>query len=164
MNKIIIRKYTEKDVPTMCGIWNEVVEDGVAFPQEEYLTEKTGAQFFASQTYCAVAEETESGKIVGLYILHPNNVGRCSHIANASYAVSSACRGLHIGELLVKDCLAQARLAGFRIMQFNAVVATNVHARHPDETLGFNQHRTIKGVVRMKNGHFEDICPYYRKI
>ena len=87
----------------MCGIWNEVVEDGVAFPQEEYLTEKTGAQFFASQTYCAVAEETESGKIVGLYILHPNNVGRCSHIANASYAVSSACRGLHIGELLVKD-------------------------------------------------------------
>ena len=164
MNKIIIRKYTEKDVPTMCGICNEVVEDGVAFPQEEYLTEKTGAQFFASQTYCAVAEETESGKIVGLYILHPNNVGRCSHIANASYAVSSACRGLHIGELLVKDCLAQARLAEFRIMQFNAVVATNVHARHLYERLGFIQLGTIKGGFRMKNGHFEDICPYYRKI
>ena len=23
----------------MIGIWNEVVEDGVAFPQEEFLTE-----------------------------------------------------------------------------------------------------------------------------
>ena len=37
MEKIIIRKYTEKDVPAMCGIWNEVVEEGVAFPQEEAL-------------------------------------------------------------------------------------------------------------------------------
>lgn len=65
MEKIIIRKYTEKDVHAMCGIWNEVVEDGGAFPQEEALTEKTGSDFFASQTYCAVAEETESGKIAG---------------------------------------------------------------------------------------------------
>lgn len=95
MEKIIIRKYTEKDIPAMCGIWNEVVEEGVAFPQEETLTEKTGSAFFASQTYCAVAEEKESGKIAGLYILHPNNAGRCGHIANASYAVSKNLRGLH---------------------------------------------------------------------
>ena len=45
MEKIVIRKYTEKDVPAMCGIWNEVVEEGVAFPQEETLTEKTGSAF-----------------------------------------------------------------------------------------------------------------------
>lgn len=44
----------------------------------------------------AVAEE--DGKIYGLYILHPNNVGRCGHICNASYAVSSDARGRHIGE------------------------------------------------------------------
>ena len=39
----------------------------------------------------------EDGKIFGLYILHPNNVGRCGHICNASYAVSSDARGRHIG-------------------------------------------------------------------
>jgi len=38
-NKIIVRKYEEKDLPAMIRIWNEVVEDGVAFPQEEFLTE-----------------------------------------------------------------------------------------------------------------------------
>ena len=161
MNKIIIRKYTEKDVPTMCGIWNEVVEDGVAFPQEEYLTEKTGAQFFASQTYCAVAEETESGKIVGLYILHPNNVGRCGLICNASYSVEREARGLHIGEKLVSDCLAQGKAHGFRVLQFNAVVASNIHARHLYERLGFRQLGVIPGGFRMKDGHYEDICPYY---
>ena len=164
MEKIIIRKYTEKDIPAMCGIWNEVVEEGVAFPQEETLTEKTGSAFFALQTYCAVAEETESKKIAGLYILHPNNVGRCGHIANASYAVKSDCRRLHIGELLVKDCLAQAHAANFRILQFNAVVATNIHARHLYERLGFIQLGTIKAGFKMKDGHFEDICPYYKEV
>lgn len=70
--------------------------------------------------------------------MHPNNVGRCGHICNASYAVSSKSRGLHIGEKLVKDCLIQGREHGFRVLQFNAVVASNIHARHLYERLGFN--------------------------
>ncbi len=90
----------------MIAIWNEVVEEGNAFPQEETLTEESGKDFFASQSLSAVAEE--NSRILGLYILHPNNVGRCSHIANASYAVSSEARGRHIGEMLVKDCLFQS--------------------------------------------------------
>ena len=98
---INVRAYTEKDLSDMIRIWNEVVEDGVAFPQEEFLTEETGKKLFAEQTYTAVAEDAETGKVYGLYILHPNNIGRCGHICNASYAVSRDSRGLHIGEKLV---------------------------------------------------------------
>ena len=68
------------------------VAEGVAFPQEEPLNAETGAKFFSSQSYCGVAVNEDSS-VVGLYILHPNNVGRCGHICNASYAVSSSCRG-----------------------------------------------------------------------
>ena len=157
-----IRKYTEKDLNAMISIWNEVVEDGIAFPQEELLTEKTGAEFFGSQTYCGVAEE--NGTIYGLYILHPNNVGRCGHICNASYAVSKASRGKHIGELLVKDCLVQAKKCGYGVLQFNAVVESNIHARHLYERLGFVQLGTIPNGFRMKDGHFENICPYYHEL
>ena len=146
----------------MIRIWNEVVEEGIAFPQEELLSVETGKQFFASQSYCAIAEE--SGRIYGLYILHPNNVGRCGHISNASYAVSSESRGKHIGELLVKDSLIQAKKLGFGILQFNAVVESNVHARHLYERLGFVQLGTIPGGFRMKDGHFENICPYYHEL
>lgn len=158
---IEIRAYNAADVTSMINIWNEVVEEGIAFPQEELLTLETGATFFSSQTYCAVAENSENRKIYGLYILHPNNVERCGHICNASYAISSENRGLHIGEKLVKDSLIQANQHGFRIMQFNAVVATNMHARHLYQRLGFKQLGTIPGGFRMKDGHFEDICPYY---
>ena len=142
----------------------EVVEDGIAFPQEETLTLADGREFFDSQTYSAVAENTESGEIHGLYILHPNNVGRCGHICNASYAVSSRARGLHIGEKLVKDCMEQGRRHGFRILQFNAVVESNIHARHLYERLGFVRLGTIPGGFRMKDGHYENICPYYHEL
>ena len=155
-----VRKYEAADLPAMIDIWNEVVEDGVAFPQEEKLTPETGAAFFAGQSYTGVAED-EAGAVVGLYILHPNNVGRCGHICNASYAVSGACRGRHIGERLVLDCLRMGRELGFRVLQFNAVVESNVHARHLYERLGFVQLGTIPGGFRMKDGHYENICPYY---
>ena len=156
---MIIRSFQSKDLEKMCKIWNEVVLDGIAFPQEETLDEVSGAAFFSAQTYTGVAEE--DGVVFGLYILHPNNVGRCAHIANASYAVSKQSRGKHIGEKLVLDCLAQARAHGFRILQFNAVVESNVHARHLYERLGFVQLGTIPGGFRMKDGHYENICPYY---
>ena len=146
----------------MIRIWNEVVEEGIAFPQEECLTMETGRAFFASQSYTGVAEE--NGKILGLYILHPNNVGRCGHISNASYAVRSDCRGMHIGEKLVLDCLAQAKEHGFRVLQFNAVVEGNVHARHLYERLGFTQLGMIPRGFRMNDGSFANICPYFKEI
>lgn len=146
----------------MIRIWNEVVDEGVAFPQEERLDAKSGEAFFASQSYSAVAEE--DGKVYGLYILHPNNVGRCGHICNASYAVSSDARGRHIGEMLVKDCLWMGLELGFRVLQFNAVVESNIHARHLYERLGFVQLGTIPGGFRMKDGHYENICPYYHEL
>ena len=158
-----IREFQEADLVQMIGIWNEVVEEGIAFPQEETLTEETGREFFASQTYTAVAE-LDDGTVAGLYILHPNNVGRCGHICNASYAVSSRVRGQHIGEKLVTDCLEQGRRHGFRVLQFNAVVESNVHARHLYERLGFVQLGVIPGGFRMKDGHYENICPYYHEL
>lgn len=162
---IIVRKYTDDDLEQMTDIWNVIVEEGIAFPQEDCLIAgTTGKEFFDSQTWCGVAQDTESGRILGLYILHPNNVGRCGHICNASYAVSRESRGLHIGEKLVKDCLIQGKKHGFRVLQFNAVVATNIHARHLYERLGFKQLGTIPKGFRMKDGHYEDICPYYREL
>lgn len=146
----------------MIAIWNEVVEEGVAFPQEEFLNEKTGKGFFSSQSYTAVAQK--NGEILGLYILHPNNIGRCGHICNASYAVASRFRGRHIGEQLVLDCMKKGRELGFRILQFNAVVETNIHARHLYERIGFHQLGTIKNGFRLKDGSYANICPYYLEL
>ncbi len=159
---MIIRQYKKEDILAMVRIWNKVVEDGVAFPQEEYLDDKTGEEFFSSQTYCGIAED--GGSVVGLYILHPNNIGRCGHIANASYAVDVKKRGEHIGELLVKDCLLKAKEHGFRLLQFNAVVENNIHARHLYERLGFTTIGTVPNGFHMKDGSYQNIVLYYHEV
>lgn len=156
-----IRPYKAEDLPEMVEIWNEVVEEGNAFPQEERLDLASGAEFFASQSHCGVVEK--DAEILGLYILHPNNVGRCGHICNASYAVSKKFRGLGLGEKLVLDSLKQARKLGFRVMQFNAVLKSNP-ARKLYEKLDFVPLGVVPDGFRHKDGDYEDICLYYRKL
>ena len=161
---IIIRKYTENDLDKMIDIWNEVVAEGVAFPQKDLLNADSGREFFASQSFCGVAEDTDTNNILGLYILHPNNVGRCGHISNASYAVSSKARGNHIGEKLVTHSMETGRELGFKILQFNAVVKTNKTAISLYKKLGFQQLGVIKGGFLLNNGEYEDIIPFYHTL
>lgn len=158
---IVIRGFTKEDINEAILIWNQVVDDGVAFPQLDLLTEDTGIEFFESQSFTGLACDEETGDIVGLYILHPNNVGRCGHTCNASYAVRRDIRGKHIGEMLVCHCMEQARALGFKILQFNAVVRSNRAALALYKKLGFVQLGIIPDGFLMKDGTYEDIIPHY---
>lgn len=157
-----IREYKKEDLPALREIWNEVVEDAVAFPQTDALCEEEAESFFASQSFTGVA--VENGQVAGLYILHPNNIGRCGHISNASYAVRRNLRGQHIGECLVRHCLEKGRELGFRILQFNAVVASNTGAIHLYEKLGFVRLGTVPGGFLLKDGSYEDIILFYHTL
>lgn len=161
---IKIREYKSSDKNDAMKIWNEVVKDGVAFPQIEGLAEDNADDFFKSQIFTGIAFDADSNEIVGLYILHPNNVGHCAHIANASYAVKKSVRGEHIGEKLVKDCLKTAHEKGFRILQFNAVVASNIHALHLYERLGFTKLGKVPGGFLLPKGNYEDIFLFYHEV
>ncbi len=154
-----IRAYTPKDLSALADIWNTVVEEGNAFPQTEKLTIEQAEEFFRAQTFTGVAEE--DGEIFGLYILHPNNIGRCGHIANASYAVKKGCRGMHIGEKLVRHSLKQAKRSGFSLMQFNAVVSGNTYAIRLYEKIGFQRLGMVPGGFRLLDGSYSDILLFY---
>lgn len=161
---IEIREYLHSDNKAVTDIWNQVVEDGNAFPQEKTLSYEAADAFFMNQTYTGTAIDTDTNEIVGMYILHPNNVGRCGHIANASYAVKKDVRGEHIGEKLVKDCLRMAHEKGFRILQFNAVVSNNIHAIHLYERLGFTKIGTVPDGFHMPDGSYQDIILFYHAV
>lgn len=159
-----IRGYRHEDEEACRLIWNHVVEEGNAFPQEEGLAPGEADEFFSSQTHTGVAVDEDTGRVVGVYVLHSNNVGRCGHMANASYAVDPAVRGQHIGERLVKDCLAQGPTYGFSVLQFNAVVASNIHAIHLYERLGFTQLGRVPGGYHLADGSYEDIILFYHEM
>lgn len=161
---IKIREYLHSDNKAVTDIWNQVVEDGNAFPQEKTLSYEAADVFFMNQTYTGTAVDTDTNEIVGMYILHPNNVGRCGHIDNASYAVRKDIRGEHIGEKLVNDCLRMAHEKGFRILQFNAVVSNNIHAIHLYERLGFTKIGTVPEGFHMQDGSYQDIILFYHAV
>jgi L-amino acid N-acyltransferase YncA len=157
-----IRKYITSDVEAMCEIWNGIIMEGNAFPQEEILTKEEAETFFAEQSYTGVA--VDGDQVVGLYSLHPNNVGRCGHIANASYAVRPGERGRQIGESLVLDSIQIAASLSFQILQFNAVVASNERAIKLYQKLGFEPLGRIPGGFRLPSGVYQDILLFYIRL
>lgn len=158
---VTVRPWREDDLGAMLPIWNEVVAAGNAFPQVEPMGAAEAQAFYAAQSHTAVAEM--DGRVAGLYILHPNNIGRCAHVANASYAVAAEARGCGVGRALVADSLAQLAPCGFRGLQFNAVVASNFGAIALYESLGFARVGTIPGGFRNGEGAYEDMHVFYHE-
>ncbi len=155
-----IRECGSADVPGAAAVWNEVVREGRAFPQTEELTESAARGFFAAQDFTAAA--VEDGRVLGMYILHPNNVGRCGHQANASYAVASAARGRGVGEALVCHSLDKARELGYRLLIFNAVVEDNTRAIALYEKLGFKRIGRVPGGFVGPDGERDTVLFYYQ--
>jgi len=85
-------------------------------------------------TYVALENE----RIVGTYFLKPNQPGLGAHVCNAGYAVSSKARGKGIGRAMCEHSLREARTLGFKAMQYNCVVATNIVAVKLWEKCGFH--------------------------
>ena len=155
-----IRECGSADVPGVAAVWNEVVREGRAFPQTEELTESAARGFFAAQDFTAAA--VEDGRVLGMYIRHPNNVGRCGHQANASYAVASAARGRGVGEALVRHSLDKARELGYRLLIFNAVVEDNTRAIALYEKLGFKRIGRVPGGFVGPDGERDTVLFYYQ--
>ncbi|WP_295296048.1 GNAT family N-acetyltransferase [uncultured Brachyspira sp.] len=155
-----IVKYNKKYVKESMEIWNNIIEDGVYFPQIDVLKDIEEAdKYFSSQDYTGLSIEDE--KVYGVYILHPNNIGRCGHICNASYAVDKNIRGKGVGEALVRDSIIRGAQLGYKILQFNAVVLSNETAHRLYKKIGFNEIGIVKNGYLNKNNEYEDIVLYY---
>ena len=157
--EITFRPYSKEDIPVLTALRNEVLSDGVAFPGEVLYNEPDFSEYMGQQTAvnCMLAD----GKIAGYYILHPNNIGRCSHVANASYLMDKRFRGQHLGNKLVGHSIAAARKAGFPGMQFNAPLSENYPALHIYQNAAFSIVGTIPGGFRVKDGRYVDMYVMY---
>ena len=46
---VSVVQFNNDDLPQMIRIWNEGVEEGIAFPQDKVLNTNSGKGFFAAQ-------------------------------------------------------------------------------------------------------------------
>lgn len=83
-----------------------------------------------------VAEE--AGEVLGTYYLKRNQPGGGAHICNCGYVTARGAEGRGVARAMLAHSLEAAREAGFRAMQFNFVLASNMRAVETWERAGFN--------------------------
>ena len=128
----------------------------------QHLHPAAFAAYLASYRVAFCAEL--SGRIVGGYVLRPNQPGRGSHVANATYLVSADARGHGVGKQLGEHSIAEARRVGFTAIQFNAVVSTNSGAITLWKKLGFDIIGVVPSGYRRGDGRFVDLLILHRKL
>ena len=156
---IEFRSYNNENLEKMRMMWNDIIEDGVAFPGTDILSKEIFNQMISQQdaVNCMYVDKI----LAGYYILHPNNIGRCSHVANASYVLDKTMRGKHLGKYLVEHSIKTAKELDFRGMQFNAVVESNKPALHIYKSLGFKEVGMIPQGFMLKDGSYSNMYILY---
>lgn len=156
---ITFTNYQPKYLTEMTNIWNDILQEGNAFPGIELFNEVAFEEYINEQSIvtCMLVDD----ELAGYYVVHPNNIGHCSHVANASYAMSKKFRGQHLFTNLVENSLIDAKKNGFKGMQYNAVVTSNCPAiktykKHHFEIIG-----TIPNGFQLTENAFSDIHIMY---
>ena len=148
------------------AVFNEIVEEGLAFPSDKPLDVEAFRKKYPPNepVWCAI---DENDQVLGYVHIRPNNVGRCSHTANCGYSVTRNARGKGIGRMLVTKSIEVAREEGYRGIQFNAVVSTNEAAVALYRSVGFEIIGTVPGGFRqgsVEEPHYVDMYLMYLKL
>jgi L-amino acid N-acyltransferase YncA len=133
----VIRQATGGDWPRIWPFFRTIVKAGETYAYPEDLTSEEAARLWMAQPPARTVVAEADGALLGSATMGPNRPGRGAHVATASFMVDPTRRGRGIGRALGEEAIAWARDAGYRGMQFNAVVETNTAAVRLWLALGF---------------------------
>lgn len=135
---MLIRTADARDWPRIHPFFSAIVAAGesYAFPEGLSLEEARPWWMEAPPGQTVVAVEGDT--VLGSAKMGPNRPGRGSHVATGSFMVDPAHQGRGVGRALGEYVLGWARSAGYRAIQFNAVVETNTSAVRLWQALGFH--------------------------
>ena len=137
MTVVEIREIRHEDWEQIWPFFRDIVADGETYAYPDDLTVERAEAMWSIDASGTSVVAVDGDQVLGVAIIGPNRPGRGSHVATASFMVSAASRGHGVGRRLGEYALQWAAEAGFRAMQFNAVVNTNTAAIALWESLGF---------------------------
>jgi len=134
--KPTIRPACTQDHAAIWRILEPVIRAGETYPLPRDWDRETALAYWLSKRHQTFVAEIDL-KILGTYYLRPNQQGGGAHIANCGYITAPNARRRGIASAMCAHSLEQARVHGFRGMQFNFVVCTNQRAIALWEKMGF---------------------------
>lgn len=162
-NNLLIRKATEGDLNRVWLLWKQIMDQKVFFPYDDSYSREDIERIWVNLINPCFVGEWE-GKIVGAYILQPNQPGYGNHIANAAYMVDTSIRGKGIGTQLCAHSIIAAKELGYYGLQFNLVVSTNTSAIKAWLANGFEIIGTVPGGFRHIDKGYVDAYIFFKKL
>jgi ribosomal protein S18 acetylase RimI-like enzyme len=160
---MLIRRYERQDWSNVWAILEPVFRAGETYAFPVDISEEDARRAWTgSPKEIFIAEDGDTGQIVGTYYLKPNHDGPGSHVCNCGYVVSADARGRGVASLMCEHSQDEAASRGFRAMQFNLVAASNDGAVRLWKKMGFDVVGTLPGAFRHPNLGFVDAHVMYK--
>jgi len=134
---VLIRDAQDGDWPAIYPFFTAIVAEGKTYAYPEGMSSDAAKELWMALPPGRTVVAIDGGELAGTATMGANRPGRGSHIATASFMVSPTARRRGVGRALGEDMLGWAEAAGYRGVQFNAVVETNEPAVRLWQSLGF---------------------------
>ena len=132
----LIRLALDSDRDAIWSILEPVIRGGETYTLPRDMSRDDAlAYWFTPGHEVFVAEDSD--QVLGTYFLRANQKGGGSHVANCGYMTAPHATGRGIARAMCAHSLEHAKKQGFRAMQFNFVVSTNVRAVRLWKSFGF---------------------------
>ncbi len=131
-----IRLATGADADAIWAILQPVIRAGETYTLARDMSREDALQYWHSPGHEVYVAE-ESSTVAGTYFLRANQKGGGAHVANCGYVTAQGYTGRGVARAMCLHSLLRAKDMGFRAMQFNLVVSSNVRAVKLWQSCGF---------------------------
>ena len=159
-----IRKFQSGDWSSVWHILRATFAAGDTYTFAPDISEGDARKTWVEEPLATYVACFGEGNIVGTYKLQSNQPGLGSHVCNCSYVVSPAARGKGVASMMCEHSQAEALRLGFRAMQFNMVVVTNLAAVHLWKKHGFQIVGTLPKAFRHRQLGYVDAHVMFKRL
>lgn len=119
---------------------------GDTYTMDQDISEPDALAYWTKPPKTVFIAQTD--RPLGTYFITPNQGGNGAHVCNCGFVTHPEARGQGLAWEMLGHGLKQAACMGFRAMQFNFVVVTNVGAIRLWQRVGFDTVGRLTGAFR----------------
>ena len=163
MNELNIRPARPDDSEIIWAVIEPTIREGATYTLDPAMTKDAALSYWLGKdkkTFVALRD----GHIIGTYYIRTNQDGGGRHVANCGYMTLATAQGSGVARAMCLHSLDVARRDGYRAMQFNFVVSTNLRAVGLWTSLGFDAVGRLPLAFRLPTGEYVDALVMYRSL
>jgi L-amino acid N-acyltransferase YncA len=160
---MMIRPVDSSDADAIWSILEPTIRAGETYTLPREMDREQALAYWFSSGHAVFVTE-EGGEVLGTYYLRANQRGGGSHVGNCGYMTAAKASGRGVATAMCAHSLEYARTLGFRAIQFNFVVRSNLAAIHLWQKFGFATVGRLPGAFLHPSLGYVDALVMYRAL